>query len=195
MKCCRWAHSAQPDCSGTPDSSACMLVCLAICVWRWGQGAAAAIPVGMHAYLSCARWLVQVLVPCYTEDLKIVAETVSAAVEADLPLNSTMTVRLQLDCRWEAAASHVQFRGALLAAVVIQGFLRVIELPDVMSCRCGCWMMARTLTSVPGWRAWQTIACATSPAASALQVSLWPALPSVQLQLDGAAAYMGDAAC
>ena len=30
--------------------------------------------------------------PCYTEDLKIVAETVSAAVEADVPPNSTLTV-------------------------------------------------------------------------------------------------------
>ena len=36
----------------------------------------------------------QVLVPCYTEDLKIIAETVSAAVEADLPPDSTCTVWL-----------------------------------------------------------------------------------------------------
>ena len=32
--------------------------------------------------------------PCYTEDLKIVAETVSAAVEADMPPDSTCTVWL-----------------------------------------------------------------------------------------------------
>ena len=49
------------------------------------RGAAGAVPAGSH---------VHVLVPCYTEDLAIVADTVWAAAEADLPPGTRSTVYL-----------------------------------------------------------------------------------------------------
>ena len=74
----------------------------------------------------------QVLVPCYTEDLKIVAETVSAAVEAELPENSTMTVRRRPDVqsrhqRWNDSPSHSS--GADSMSALVQRDRPAEELP------------------------------------------------------------------